>query len=89
MTIEQHDNKKIYCRMLGHHLTFAYCRQTASEQPCRKMFDCWFEKLDIEQFIKENFTKKQIKALLAPPKTKMVSLVELIQQAQKNAKEQE
>ena len=75
--------------MLGHHLTFAYCRQTASEQPCRKIFDCWFDKLDIKQFIKENFTKEQIKNLLAPPKAKMVSLVELIQQAQKNAKEQE
>ena len=75
--------------MLGHHLTFAYCRQTASGQPCRKIFDCWFEKLDIGQFIKENFTEEQIKTLLAPPKDKMVSLVELIQQAQKNAKEQE
>jgi len=75
--------------MLGHHLTFAYCRQTASKQPCRKIFDCWFEKLDIGQFIKENFTKEQINTLLAPPKAKMVSLVELIQQAQKNAKEQE
>ena len=72
--------------MLGHHLTFAYCRKTASAQPCRKIFDCWFGKLDIKQFIKENFTKEQIKALLAQPKTKMVSLVELIQQAQKNTK---
>ena len=75
--------------MLGHHLTFAYCRKTASKQPCRKIFDCWFEKLDIKQFIEENFTKEQIQALLAPPKTKMVSLVELIQQAKNNAKEQE
>jgi len=75
--------------MLGHHLTFAYCRKTATELPCRKIFDCWFEKLDIEQLIKGNFTKEQIKVLIAPPKTKMVSLVELIQQAQKNAKEQE
>jgi len=89
MTMYQHDNKRIYCRMLGHHLTFAYCRQTASAQPCRKIFDCWSEKLDIEQFTKEHFTKEQIKTLLAPPKTKMVSLVELIRQAQKIAKEQE
>jgi len=88
MTIEQYDNKKTYCRMLGHYLTFAYCRQTGSKQPCRKIFDCWFEKLDIKQFIEENFTQEQIKALFDPPKTKMVSLVELIQQAQKNAKEE-
>jgi hypothetical protein len=75
--------------MLGHYLTFSYCRQTDSSQPCRKIFDCWFEKLDIEQFIKENFTEEQITALLAPPKPKMVSLVELIRQAQKNARTNE
>jgi hypothetical protein len=75
--------------MLGHYLTFAYCRQTASKQPCRKIFDCWFEKLDIKQFIKGNFIKEQIQAFLAPPKTKVVSLIELIQQAKNNAEDQE
>jgi len=89
MAIDQHDNEKIYCRMLGHHLTFAYCRQGASAQPCRKIFDCWFEMLDVEQFMREHFTEEQLKSLLAPPKPKTTSLIELIQQAQKNAKTNE
>ena len=74
--------------MMGHHLTFDYCRKPASEQPCRKIFDCWFKIFDIEQFMKEHFTDEHIKAILAPPKAKVSSLIELIQQAQENAKKQ-
>ena len=88
MTIDQHDNRKIYCRMMGHRLTFAYCRKPASAQPCRKIFDCWFKTFDIEQFMQEDYTDEQIKAILAPPKAKVTSLIELIQQAQENAKKQ-
>jgi hypothetical protein len=72
--------------MLGHEIKFAYCRQGASAQPCRKIFDCWFETFDIKQFMREQFTDEQIKAILAPPKPKTTSLIELIQQAQKNTK---
>ena len=85
MIIDGHDDKKKYCRMLGHEIAFSYCRQTASAQPCRKIFDCWFDTFDIERFMKEHFSAEELKAILAPPKDKMASLVELIQQAQKNA----
>ena len=90
MAIDKHDEKKKYCRMLGHHLTFEYCRKGAdAKQPCRKIFDCWFEEFDIEAFAKDHFTDEQIKAILNPPKPKMASLIELIQQAQQNAKKKE
>ena len=86
MSLDGHDDKKKYCRMLGHEIAFSYCRQTTSRQPCRKIFDCWFETFDIEGFMKEHFSDEELKALLAPPKPKMTSLVELIRQAQKNSK---
>ena len=73
---------------MGHRLNFSYCRKPASAQPCRKIFDCWFKTFDIEQFMKEHFTDEQIKAILAPPKAKVSSLIELIQQTQENAKKQ-
>ena len=73
---------------MGHHLTFAYCRKPASAQPCQKIFDCWFKTFDAEQFMKEHFTDEQIKAFLVPPKPKITSLIELIQQAKENAKKQ-
>lgn len=87
MDIEKHDNEKLYCRMLGHHLTFEYCRKTAEGIPCRKIFDCWYNTFDIEKFMKANFSEDQIKAVLAPPKPKMTSLIELIQKAQNLKKE--
>ena len=33
--------------MLGHDLTFAYCRAPAKQLPCRKILDCWFETFDV------------------------------------------
>jgi hypothetical protein len=85
MSIDQHDNKKIYCRMLGHHITFAYCRAGHSSQPCRKIFDCWFQTFDIKKFMNDHFTDSEIQAILAPSKDKMTSIIELIQKAQQNS----
>lgn len=91
MNIEKFDDKKMYCRMLGHEIGFGYCRLGGSGQACRKVFDCWFETFDIGGFMREHFTEEDIKAILAPPKPKMASLIEMIQEAQKskdsNAKE--
>ena len=71
--------------MLGHHVPFSYCRTGAGSQPCRKIFDCWFETFDITAFIREHYSDEQIKAIVTLPKAKMVSLIELIQQAQRHA----
>jgi hypothetical protein len=89
MGIEEHDGRKIRCRMLGHELTFGYCRQPGRDLPCAKIFDCWFETFNVEDFMREHYPKEQIQQILAPPKPKMTSLLELIQQAQKNASDAE
>ncbi len=85
MTISDYDNQKTRCRMLGHEIGFDYCRSGASGRPCRKIFDCWFEKFDIQQFMTTHYTPEEIASILTPPKPKMLSLVELIQQARDNA----
>ena len=87
MTIEQHDHRKIRCRMLGHEITFAYCREPGAELPCRKIFDCWFERFDIENFIRRHYPQDQIEKILTPTQPKITSLVDLIEQAQKRARE--
>ena len=89
MDIEQNDQRKIRCRMLGHEISFAYCRQPGNELPCRKILDCWFEKFDVEKFIQDHYSQEQINQIVAPPKPKMTSLVELIKQAQQRAKKAE
>ena len=86
MSIEEHDNEVIHCRMLGHEVPFSYCRKGASSQPCRKIFDCWFQTFEIEPFMREHYTQEQIKNILSPPKPKITTLFELIQQAQEKMK---
>jgi len=86
MGIEEHDGRKRRCGMLGHEVGFAYCRAPGAELPCRKILDCWFETFDIEAFLREHYSEEQIAEVLAPPRPKLVSLVELIQQAQERAK---
>ena len=70
--------------MLGHEVGFDYCRQPGKETPCRKIFDCWDEKFDIVEFIKQNYGEEMVEKIQAPPKPKILSLLELIEQAKKS-----
>ncbi|MBN1308538.1 MAG: hypothetical protein JXA18_11505 [Chitinispirillaceae bacterium] len=81
--MEQYDNERIYCRKLGHWLTFHYCRLENNSLPCRTIADCWSEKMDIGGFLEENYTKEEIASVFISPKPKLASLVELIEQAKK------
>lgn len=81
--ITQYDKEKKRCPMLGHDIGFDYCRQPGQEIPCRKIFDCWYEKFDIVEFIKQEYGGKMVQKIQTPPKPKMQSLLDLIEQAKK------
>ena len=83
--LEQYDSEEIYCRKLGHHLAFKYCRTEREGLSCSKILDCWFEKLPIENFIKENYSEAEIAAITASPRPKVATLFDLIEQAKKRA----
>lgn len=40
----EHDREETYCRRLGHHLSFAYCRRAEGGQVCPRVLDCWYER---------------------------------------------
>lgn len=84
--ITDYDHLEIRCPMLGHPLNFTYCRTTDGTTPCRRILNCWFERIPIQQFMQENFPPSVIERLAEPPKPKMVSLFELIEKAQKMKK---
>jgi len=84
--ITDYDHLEIRCPMLGHPLTFSYCRSTVGNTPCRKIFNCWFERFPIQDFMQNNFDQHIIDNLIAPPKPKMLSLLELIEKAQSTKK---
>ena len=83
--IDEHDQRQGYCRMLGHRLSFGYCRLLRDGMPCHKVLDCWFEQFPVQDFIEQHYTQEQIRAFLTPPEPKMQTLLELIEEA-KNRK---
>ena len=82
------DDEDCYCRILGHRLSFSYCRSCQEGAPCFKILDCWFDKFDVRKFIEENYSAEEIERFLQPPKPKVQTLMTLIQQAQKRMKEE-
>jgi hypothetical protein len=82
--MDRYDNERIYCRRLGHWLTFNYCRQETGGLPCRKIMDCWFEKLPIKDFLNENYKKEEISYIFTVSTPKITSIIELIEKAKKN-----
>lgn len=81
--MKKHDETKIYCPKLGHHLTFKYCRTQDGNNLCPKIRDCWFTTFDIEKFLATHYTPEEINTVNTPPKPKALTLFELIEQAKK------
>ena len=84
--LNEHDQDMLpRCRRLGHEVTFGYCRQETSGKPCRLILDCWWEQFDVRSFLQTHLTEEDMaqveRAGVSPPPSKMLSLVEMIQQA--------
>ncbi len=82
---DRYDDKTAYCRSLGHYVPFRYCRTVSDGIPCRKIKDCWFDTVDIEKYIAENFSGSERERIFSPPPEKMSSLIDLIKKAQGKA----
>ncbi len=85
--INEFDDKQIYCRKLGHFLPFKYCRSEHHDVPCTKIRDCWFEKISIDAFLQDNYSKEAIAYLFKPARPKVSTLLELIERSKKVAAE--
>ncbi|OQX65883.1 MAG: hypothetical protein B5M55_02390 [Desulfococcus sp. 4484_242] len=78
------DDYTIRCPRLGQQISFSYCRTENRGLPCFKTLDCWYSHFHVEAFLKEALTPEEWeKAFSSPPKPKLISLVELIEQAKK------
>jgi len=82
------DDFTIRCPRLGHQISFSYCRSENLGLPCFKVLDCWFEHFQVEDCLKRTLTAEEWeKAFVKPPKPKVSSLLELIEQAKKRSGE--
>jgi len=78
---------EIRCPKLGHQISFSYCRVENQGLPCPKTIECWHPHFRVRAYLKEELTLEEFnKAFVFRPKTKMMTLIDLIEQA-KTAKE--
>jgi hypothetical protein len=84
--IEQHDDKTMRCPRVGGYINFRFCRSENNLLPCRWIVGCWQMQMDINKFLDEHFSKEEMDKIFVPPKPKIESLVELIDQAKKGKK---
>ena len=79
--ITANDDRSRRCPMLGHDLSFAYCRAPGRDLPCGRIFDCWWEMFDVEAFVRAHYGEDDIQKILAPRQDKTLSIIELIAKA--------
>ncbi len=86
--MEQYDQLDGYCRMLGHYIPFRYCRTHQNGLPCKKILDCYFERIPIQDFIETHYTDEEKKTIFQESSPKMHSIIELIEQAKRRGQQQ-
>ncbi len=78
---ERYDREQGYCRKLGHHLAFGYCRKADRGLPCALARDCWFERFPVVEFLEKNYTGEELARATAPAPGKLESILEALSRA--------
>jgi len=88
--IEENDTLIIRCPQLGGEVPFSYCRTVNEDLPCRRIIICWEFRFEIAKFLSEHYSIDQIQRAFAPPtKSRLETLLELIEKAKKIKEEGE
>jgi hypothetical protein len=82
---EDKDQIERRCPRLGGPVSFGYCRMSGDDHSvCWKILDCWWELFDVVTYLQNFLSEERFNQLVhAKPKPKVVSLVELMEQAKK------
>jgi hypothetical protein len=88
--VEEHDDLIIRCPQLGGEVPFHYCRTVNEDLPCRRIIICWEFRIEISKFLSNHYSLDQIQRALAPPtKTRVETILDLIEKAKNIKKESE
>ena len=82
--MSEHDDKIIRCRRLGHDVPFKYCRTLEGRTVCRKIRDCWWERFDVDSYLRENLSAEEYERVLreeAVPPPKLYRIIQLAREA--------
>ncbi len=82
---EFEENIEQRCPRLGGRVSFRYCKTMGDDHSvCWKIFDCWWERFDVVNYLKNNLPKEKYDMLAdSKPKPKVMTLVELAEKAKK------
>jgi len=50
--------KEAYCSRLGHFVPLRYCLHPAQDDPCFRIFDCWWQIFDVVSFLRSNLPEE-------------------------------
>ena len=86
---DKRDDQKIRCRRLGHDVPLAYCRTQEGSTLCPLIRDCWWEILDIDDYLRAHLDDEEYAALgrRRPPPPRLAKMIELAIQARQQADE--
>jgi len=85
-SVPPYDEKQIRCPKLGGQVNFAYCRVEKGGQACPRAIACWTEHFDVESYFRKALSPNDFESCFSrPPQPKLVTLVELIERAQRIA----
>jgi hypothetical protein len=83
--MKTHKDLQMRCPRLGGEVTFAYCERESGELPCQRIVACWQLVFPVEGYLREKLTEDQWdRCFNQAPKTKVQSLIELIEAARKS-----
>ena len=87
-TNPQPDSLVIRCRRLGHEVPFKYCRTLEGQTVCPSIRDCWWERFDVDSWLKENLSPDEYEKLVAgaPPPPKMSRILDIVESVKKKTK---
>jgi hypothetical protein len=71
------DDARILCPLLGHLISFSYCRLEDRGVPCAGILDCWYLYFLVEDYLRRELNNEEWeKFLRAYPKPKLALLLE-------------
>ncbi|MFZ5797508.1 MAG: hypothetical protein ACYCYR_10810 [Desulfobulbaceae bacterium] len=78
------DSLQIRCPKLGHQIPFSYCRTENLGLPCSRIMFCWQPYFGVEAYLRRELTPEEWRDTFEKPvQSKVLTLVELIEQAQR------
>jgi hypothetical protein len=69
----------VRCPRIGGDVNFLFCRTENNMLPCRWIAGCWKERMEIQTFLEDHYTDDELEQIFTPPKSKIESLVNLVE----------